>query len=319
MLDNPDSLPAFPVFLPVSFQVSDVDFLFLKEAGQDIMRNSSMRSSTQAMLVGRGARLPLLNATYGPLSAQRPLTPDLLGQPVPLFRPSPDVSSVGWRVRWHVLSRRVSSLSPRLRVLFYVAGRDWERGTRDPGGAGDQLPCVTVFAFWQTQEVRASCLLAAHRGTCLASLDPPAGWFNPTEGSSSRERLSMESPSARRNTVELYYQARPSEDGRCGDWGGKGGAGAGAGVGGVGVAGGGRWRERERVQLRAEYTPVTPMTRIGSVQLLQEVQGAAPVTQLRLGDAIVIQTSSKPLKQMDIATFYVLIRSTSLLDTFTLR
>ncbi|XP_063051978.1 transmembrane protein 132D [Engraulis encrasicolus] len=311
LLGDPDSVPPFPVFLPAGFQVSEVaDFLFLKEAGQDIMRNSSMRSSTQALLVGRAGRLPLLNVTYGPLWAQRPLTPDLLGQPVPLFRPSPDTSSVGWRVRWHVLSRRVSSLAPRLRVLFYVAGRGWERGERQTAGTGavDRLPCVTVFAFFQTQEVRASCQLTPRRGTCLASLDPPARWFNPAEASSSsRERLSMEAPppaaAARGNTVELYYQARPR------------------GVGGGGGGGGGRWRERERVQLRAEYVPVTPMTRIGSVRLLQEAQGsAAPVTQLRLGgEAIVIQTSSKPLKQTDIATFYVLIRSTSLLDTFTLR
>ncbi|XP_048100215.1 transmembrane protein 132D [Alosa alosa] len=314
MLDNPDSVPPFPVFLPVGFQVRDADsVLFLKEAGQDIMRNSSMRSGTQALLVGRAAgapRLPILNVTYGPLGVQRMITPDLLGLPVPLFRPSPDASAAGWRVRWHVLSRHVTSLAPSVRVLFYVAGRTWDRGEREPGGAADQLPCVTVFAFWQTQEVRASCLLGARRGTCLVALEPPAGWFSPVVGSSSRERLSMEAPSARGNTVELYYQARPSEEGRCQDAGGKGGA-AGGGGGGRGA--------RERVQLRAEYTPVTPMTRIGSVRLLQETQGAAPVTQLRLGDAIFIQTSSKPLKQTDIATFYVLIRSTSLLDTFTLR
>ncbi|XP_028851793.1 transmembrane protein 132D [Denticeps clupeoides] len=297
MADNPKSPATFPLFLPASFQVRDADYFLLKEAGQDFMRNSSMRSSTQPLLVVRASRHPVFNVSYGVHSVQRPAPLDLL-RPVQLFRPSPGVFTFDWKVNWFVLTRRVFSSAPRVRVLFYVAGRDWDRGQRDPGGAADQLPCVTVYAFWQTQEVRGSCVIGAQRGTCMAEVEPPPGWFSLAEGTSSREGPATP---ARGNAMELYFQAQPSIQGQCGN----GGRSSGGRVGGG--------------PERAEYTPMTPMRRIGSVRLLQEPPGAASVAQLRLGDAIVIQLSSKPLKQTDIASFYILIKSASALDTFTLR
>uniref|UniRef100_A0A3Q2WEN2 Si:dkey-1d7.3 n=1 Tax=Haplochromis burtoni TaxID=8153 RepID=A0A3Q2WEN2_HAPBU len=63
----------------------------------------------------------------------------------------------------------------------------------------------------------------------------------------------------------------------------------------------------------------TPMRRVGSVSLLKSPPGNPTFLRLRLGGAVVIQTSSKPLKSGDVATFYVFLASTSTLESFTLR
>uniref|UniRef100_A0A671LLZ1 Transmembrane protein 132C-like n=1 Tax=Sinocyclocheilus anshuiensis TaxID=1608454 RepID=A0A671LLZ1_9TELE len=207
-----------------------------------------------------------------------------------LFQPSPPVFTLSWKVQSFVLTRWVYSSSPKVRVLFYVAGRDWDRGEKDKE-MKDELPCVTVYAFWQTQEVRGSCVIGNENGTCMAEVDPPEGWFSPVEGSSSRERQGP----TQGNPVELYYQARPSAYGPCTASGEEGK----------------RWDmgDENAGQPQAEYIPVTPIQRIGSVRLLQVKQGAMPVSVLRLREAVVIQTSSKPLKKTDIASFYVYVRS----------
>uniref|UniRef100_A0A8C7D1S6 Transmembrane protein 132D n=1 Tax=Oncorhynchus kisutch TaxID=8019 RepID=A0A8C7D1S6_ONCKI len=290
MSDNTKSSLPFPVFLPVNYQVKDADYFFLKEAGQDIMRNSSMQTQTQPFVILRASRPPAVNASYGPLSTEQPVPLDLV-QSVQLFR-APGVFTYNWKVQSFVLTPRVYSSMPKVRVLFYVAGRDWDRGA---DGLKDELPCVTVFAFWQTQEVRGSCALGGLRGTCMAELEPVASWFSPAAESSSPGRLDPTEV----NTVELYYQARPSAYGKCreGDW--------------------DRWGSSEQQQ--AEYIPVTPMQRISSVRLLQVPKGAPSLSQLKLGKAVVIQTSSKPLKKTDIATFYILTASSSFLENFTMR
>uniref|UniRef100_A0A4W5NSJ8 Transmembrane protein 132D n=1 Tax=Hucho hucho TaxID=62062 RepID=A0A4W5NSJ8_9TELE len=291
MLDNTKSSLPFPVFLPVNYQVRDADCFFLKETGQDIMRNSSLQTQTQPFVILRASRPPVVNASYGPLSKEQPVPLDLI-QSVQLFR-APGVFTYNWKVQSFVLTPRVYSSMPKVRVLFYVAGRDWDRGVE---GLNDELPCVMLFAFWQTQEVRGSCALGGQRGTCMAELEPVASWFSPTAESSSRERLYL----TEGNTVELYYQARPSAYGKCREW------------------DGGRWGSSEQQQ-QAEYVPVTPMQRIGSVRLFQVPKGAASLSQLKLGKAVVIQTSSKPLKKTDIVTFNILTASSSSLENFTLR
>ncbi|XP_056136124.1 transmembrane protein 132D [Lampris incognitus] len=288
MTDSTKSPVPFPVFLPVSYEVRDADYFLLKEAGQDFMRNSSMQSHTQPFVILRASRQPAVNATYGSMSTEQPVPLDLV-QSVPLFN-APGVFTYNWKIQSFVLTPRVFSTKPKVRVLFYVAGREWGRGD----GATDELPCVTVYAFWQTQEVRGSCAMGGERGTCMAELAPVPSWFAPGAESTSRER---QDPSAG-NPVELYYQAQPRVNGRCH------------------VLNGGRWGSPEQ---QAEYVPQTPMQRIGSVRLLQVPKGMATLSRLKLGNAIVIRTSSKPLKKTDIATFYILMASSAQLLNFTLR
>ncbi|XP_054628599.1 transmembrane protein 132D isoform X1 [Dunckerocampus dactyliophorus] len=277
------------VFLPVSYEVRDADYLFLKEAGQDFMRNFSMQSHTQSFVILRASRQPAVNASYGPMSTEQLVPPDLV-QSVRLFN-APDVFTFNWKIQAFVLTPRVFSTKPKVRVLFYVAGRDWAREE----GAVDELPCVTVYAFWQTQEVRASCAMGGERGTCMAELLPLPGWFAQGSESTSRER---QDPSAG-NLVELYYQAQPKVSGKCN------------------MLEGSRWGSSQQQQ--AEYVPVTPMQRIGSVRLLQIPKGMATLSRLKLGNSIVIRTSSKPLKKTDISTFYILMASSAQLSNFTLR
>lgn len=292
--------PTPSVFLPVSYDVQDADYLFLKEAGQDFMRNSSMQTHTQPFIILRAGRQPSVNASYGSMTVEQAVPVDLV-QSVQLFN-APDVSTFNWRIQAFMLTPRVFSSKPKVRVLFYVSGRDWTRGV----AAEDELPCVTVYAFWQTQEVRGSCALGGDRGTCMAELAPPLSWFAPGSEGTSRER---QDPSTG-NPVELYYQAQPRTGGRCrsadgGRWGG---------------AGSSATQSQQQAQQQAvEYVPVTPMSRIGSVRLLQVPKGMATLSRLKLGNAIVIRTSSKPLKKTDIATFYILMASSAQLSNFTLR
>lgn len=128
----------------------------------------------------------------------------------------------------------------------------------------------------------------------MAELIPAPGWFAPGSEGTSRERQD----SSAGNPVELYYQAQPKVNGKCNS---------------VDVS---RWGGSEQ---QTEYIPVTPMQRIGSVRLLQVPKGMATLSRLKLGNAIIIRTSSKPLKKTDIATFYVLMASSAQLTNFTLR
>lgn len=287
LVDSKNPVP-FPISLPITYEISDADYLFLKEAGQDFMRNSSTQSHTQPFVIFRASRQPAVNASYGTISTEQLVPPDLL-QSVRLFNAS-DVFTFNWKIQAFILTPKVFSSKPKVRVLFYVAGRDWGR----PEGSADELPCVTVFAFWQTQEVRGSCALGGEKGSCMAELAPALSWFAPGAEGTSRER---QDPSAG-NPVELYYQAQPKVNGKCNlvkesRWGG--------------------------MPQQPEYTPVTPMKRIGNVRLLQVPKGMATLSRLKLGNAIVIRTSSKPLKKTDIATFYILMASSAQLTNFTLR
>uniref|UniRef100_A0A3Q2Y3D6 Transmembrane protein 132D n=1 Tax=Hippocampus comes TaxID=109280 RepID=A0A3Q2Y3D6_HIPCM len=288
LTDTKSPVP-FPIFLPVSYEVQDADFLFLKEAGQDLMRNFSMQSNTQPFVILRAGRQPAVNASYGPMSTEQLVPLDLV-QSVQLFN-APDAFTFNWKIQAFVLTPRVFSTKPKVRVLFYVAGRDWNREE----GAEDELPCVAVYAFWQTQEVRCSCAMGGERGTCVAELLPLPGWFGQGSESTSREK---QAPSAG-NLVELYYQAQPKVSGKCN------------------TLEGTRWGSSQQQQ--GEYVPVTPMRRIGSVRLLQVPKGMATLSRLKLGNSIVIRTSSKPLKKTDIATFYILMASSAQLTNFTLR
>ncbi|XP_016402126.1 transmembrane protein 132D-like, partial [Sinocyclocheilus rhinocerous] len=107
----------YPLFLPVTYQVRDADYFLLKETGQDIMGNSSMQSHTQPFVVLQAGSLPVINASYGPLYTTREIPLDLV-QSVQLFRPSPPVFTLKWKVQSFVLTRWVYSSSPKVRVLF---------------------------------------------------------------------------------------------------------------------------------------------------------------------------------------------------------
>uniref|UniRef100_A0A3B4TUT2 Transmembrane protein 132C n=1 Tax=Seriola dumerili TaxID=41447 RepID=A0A3B4TUT2_SERDU len=118
-----------PIYLPVSYQILNAESaFFLQEANQDLMRNSSLQARTESFFIHQARQMPLVNASYGPLSVQQPVPLELL-QTLP--------------------GERIHPSWPKVQVLFYIAGRDW-----DDYSAIHKLPCVRMFAFHETQEVR---------------------------------------------------------------------------------------------------------------------------------------------------------------------
>ncbi|KAJ8408575.1 hypothetical protein AAFF_G00252100 [Aldrovandia affinis] len=281
--DGVKGRPTAALSLPVSYKVLNAESFFLKEAGQELMRNSSRPTHTQAFVLLRTSRPPAVNASYGPLSAESPVPPELMWGPS-------GGPALSWRVRSFILARRVLSTAPTVRVLFYVVGRrDREGDTEGGPGRQDQEKeaeqlCLTVLGVSEAQETWGACLLRADAGSCLAELEPAAAWFRPPGRASSREP--QEQREAR--SMELHYQARP----------------VGAGGGCVPEAG---------------ETPAAPLKRIGSVRLLRVPPGATPLSRLRLGGGVVVQTSSKPVRKSDRAAFIVSVSSASPLTRFTLR
>uniref|UniRef100_A0A8C3GAS9 Uncharacterized protein n=1 Tax=Cyclopterus lumpus TaxID=8103 RepID=A0A8C3GAS9_CYCLU len=251
--------------------------------------NSSLKAQTQTFLItGNGAGLqPAVNSSYGPLSVDAPIPPDLLLS--------------GRRILPVILVRKVRSSSPVVKILFHMMGSEDDNGRKSAGAkTKDRAHCVTAYAFWETREVRGACLVFPG-GFCVAQLRPEAAWFSSgsRSGSSSKEAGRTEGiKGLQGNLVEVYFQSRRDRTGQCNpqDSLQRVGVGRGRDSGGSG----------------------TPMRRIGSVNLLKTLPGNPTYFRLRLGGALVIQTSSKPLKATDIATFYVLLASTSTLETFTL-
>ncbi|KAM8827436.1 transmembrane protein 132D [Spinachia spinachia] len=298
-LDSPST-----VYPAVNFQVLNVDHVFLRQSSPESPRNSSLKARTQYVFIaGKGGGLlqPAVNASYGPLSVDAPIPPDLLLS--------------GRRILPFILLRRVRSSSPVVKILFHMpaendvtagqakAGSGDDNGWRSVSGAKakDRAHCVTAYAFWGTREVRGACLVSPG-GFCVAQLRPEPAWFSSgsRSGSSSREAGKTEGiKGPQGNLVEVYFQSRRDRTGQCNpqDSLQRVGVGKGRGSGGSG----------------------TPMRRIGSVNLLRALPGNPTYFRVRLGGAVVIQTSSKPLKDTDIATFYVFLPSTSTLETFSLR
>ncbi|XP_058850598.1 transmembrane protein 132D-like [Acipenser ruthenus] len=286
---------SFPMYLLVNYKVLNANSsFFLKEANQDIMRNSSMQTHTEPFLILQAsqAQAPIVNVSYGPLSVEQTVPLDMI-QMADLFYTT-NQFSFNWKIQSYILNRRVSSSQPKVQVLFYISGNNWY--DQSPEGTMDKLPCIMVFAFWQTQEVRGSCRLQGNLGLCVAELEPLSSWFSPTG-----ETFNQEKPvdPADGTPVELYYMIRSTLNGGC-----------------VNEEATKRGRTE---QYEFDETPVTPMRRIGSVHIHQIPPSEGQQAELRLGDGVVIQVSSKPIKKRDVVTFYVSVSPGSTVDAFTLR
>ncbi|XP_034459069.1 transmembrane protein 132C [Hippoglossus hippoglossus] len=291
-----------PVYPTVNFQVVNVDHVFLRQDSPETSGNSSQTQTFYITGAGAGILQSAVNASYGPLTVDAPIHPDLLLR--------------GRRILPVILGRQVRSSSPIVNILFHMpagskltAGQEKSEPGEDKGRksggvkAKDGAHCVTAYAFWDTREVRGACLVSPG-GFCVAQLKPEPAWFSSSSrsGSSSREAGKTEGiKGLQGNLVEVYFQSRRDQTGQCSPQ---------DSLQRVGV---GRGRGRE------SGGSGTPMRRIGSVNLLRTPPGNPTFLRLRLGGAVVIQTSSKPVKTTDVATFYVFLASTSTLENFTLR
>ncbi|TRY94359.1 hypothetical protein DNTS_033941 [Danionella cerebrum] len=282
-----------PTYLPVNYQLLNTEsFFFLKEATQDFMRNSSFLSRTELFFIHQARKPPLINATYGTLSVEEPVPLDILEMPG-AFVASSDLFTFNWKVQTFVMNERIYLSKPKVQVLFYIAGRDW-----DDYSAVNKLPCVRMFAFHETQEVHGSCRLRGDIGICVAEIEPLSGWFAPPSVVPGRQKgpdLSEGTP------VELYYNLRVADAGGClsEDSGVKNAA------------------HLDQEGLFGSLTS-TPMRHIGSIRLFQ-TPSAPELSEQRLDGNFAVLVPSVPVRLRDTISAYVAALPFSPVEMFTLR
>uniref|UniRef100_A0A8C5U4Y0 Transmembrane protein 132C n=1 Tax=Malurus cyaneus samueli TaxID=2593467 RepID=A0A8C5U4Y0_9PASS len=259
VLDNNQRFSSLPTYLPVSYRIFNAETsFFLKEANQDFMRNSSLQSRVESFFPYKAKRPPVLNASYGPFSVEQAVPQDLML--TSNFFGSANKFTYNWKLKAYILSTKIYLSKPKVQVLFYIVGRDW-----DDFSPSERLPCLRVFAFRETREVRGSCRLKGDLGLCVAELELLPSWFNPSLGS----------------PVELYYTVQPGEEkGEC-------------------TAEDIRKGNAIRPGKDSGDDTMSHLQRIGSVSLYRG-QEASQLTELRLDSNIVVWLPSKPVKQGDV-------------------
>lgn len=292
ILESVQRFSLLPTYLPISYHIHNTDVsFFLKEANQDIMRNSSLQSRVESFLIYKSKRPPILNATYGPFSIEQVVPQELLSPSNPFGSTAPKFS-FNWKLKAYILNNKIYPGRPKVQILFYIIGRDW-----DDYSVTESHPCLRVFAFRETREVRGSCHLKGDLGLCVAELELLPSWFNPPTVVAGRKKLPNQSEGS---PVELYYTIQQvDEKGECT-----------------------KEDPRKNNGIRPGRNDVDesgpPLQRIGSVFLYQ-TRGSPSFSEMRLDSNIVIQYIPKTVKQGDVLTFLVSISKNSTEDQFTLR
>ncbi|XP_053938850.1 transmembrane protein 132D isoform X2 [Cuculus canorus] len=290
ILESIQRFSLLPTYLPVTYRIHNADVsFFLKEANQDIMRNSSLQSRVESFLIYKSKRPPVLNASYGPFSIEQVVPQDLMLSSNPFG--STNKFSFNWKLKAFIMSDKIYPSKPKVQVLFYIVGRDW-----DDYSTTERLPCLRVFAFRETREVRGSCRLQGDLGLCVAELELLPSWFNPPTVVAGRKKQMDQSEGS---PVELYYAIQPGDEkGEC---------------------------TKEDVRKSNGIRPGRndidesgpPLQRIGSVFLYQ-THASPSLNEMRLDNNIAIQYVPKTVKQGDILTFLVSVAKNSTEDQFTL-
>ncbi|XP_043571730.1 transmembrane protein 132C-like isoform X1 [Chiloscyllium plagiosum] len=294
MIGNVESVQKFsslPVYLPVNYRIHKAgSSFFLKEANQDIMRNSSLQFRVEPFFIHETKTPPVVNASYGPYTVEQ-VVPRALLQPSDAFS-MVDRFTFNWKIRANIIDDKVYSNRPIVQILFYITGRDW-----DDYSVNENLPCIRVYAFRETREVRNTCRLKGDLGLCIVELELLPSWFNPPTVVPGRKKIVDQSEG---NPVELYYMVQGTdEDGDCNVE-----------------------ESRKGNAIRPGRDDVGEMPhslqRIGSIRLRQG-SGNPQLTEMRLDNNIAISVLQRPVKQGEVVTFHVTLASSSTVDLFTLR
>ncbi|XP_028852651.1 transmembrane protein 132C isoform X2 [Denticeps clupeoides] len=204
---------SLPTYLPVSCQLQGAEsWFFLREAGQEVMRNGSLQTRSETLFAhlpeGGASSMLSINCSYGNLSAEAPVPPGLFHSLPARLLNSPAQLTSPWKIRAHVVARRLGVERPQAQVLFYLAGWRWE----EDQPVVDQPPCARLTTQRDPAEapIITQCKLEGSHARCVAKLDVPVGWFNPVQ---TRRRTQDVTPPS----LELYYSIHPSEGpgGRC--------------------------------------------------------------------------------------------------------
>lgn len=294
LLESIQRFSLLPTYLPVTYRVDSANIsFFLKEANQDLMRNSSLQSRVESFLIYKSQRLPVLTASYGPFSVQRTVPQDLLLPSSPFGLT--DTFSLNWKLNTYVLHDRVFPSQPRLQVLFHVAGRAWGEPR-----AGERLPCLRLWAFRDARQVRGGCRPAGPLGLCVAQLELPAGWFGPAAAVAATASRRRPPTQAEGGSVELYYAVLPADE--------------------RGDCAAGDPRQDNAIRPGKDVPGERPMHlhRIGAVDL-SPAQDGAQLSPLRLDHNVVVWLPSRPAKLGEVVTARITVSSDAAVDSFILR
>ncbi|XP_029389708.1 transmembrane protein 132B [Mus pahari] len=290
-----DSLQRFsslPAYLPAGFHVTDAEeAFFLKEANQDLMRNTSLQARSATLFIHRAQSPPAINASYGPFSVEKRVPWDFLLTPTPFG--NMERFPFNWRLKSHILDSSIFSNRPKVQTLFYVTGMGWDEN--DPG---DDLPCVKMFAFPEAREVAASCRLQGAPGLCVAELELLPEWFSSGLDLEPQEEI----PALLGGTaMELFFALYPAnEAGQCP------------------LEEEGKWENNIHSE-QEEPQPVLPAReRIGSV-VVYPTQDDLRWSLVTLDDNVALSIPLNLIREGDTATFLVSLTSGSLAEKFTLR
>ncbi|KAM5310896.1 transmembrane protein 132B [Glossophaga mutica] len=289
-----DSLQRFsslPAYLPASLHVADADeSFFLKEADQDVTRNASLQARVEPFFVYRARAAPVVNATYGPFSAERAVPEELLLTSTAF--PGADGFPFNWKLKSHVLDSAIYSNRPKVQTLFYIAGMAW-----DDSDPARNLPCVKMFAFPEAREVAASCRLRGAPGLCVAELELLPEWFSSGLDLEPEEEIPALLGGT---TMELFFSLFPADPaGRCP------------------LEEDGKWANN--IHAGPQGPPASPAReRIGSV-VVYPTQDDLKWSLLSLDENVVISVPLNLVREGEVATFLVSLTSGSVAEHFTLR
>ncbi|XP_042297301.1 transmembrane protein 132C [Sceloporus undulatus] len=291
VLDNIPKFSSLPTYLPVKYQISSTEAsFFLREANQEFMRNSSLQSRTETLFTYKAKKVPVINASYGPFSVEHAVPQDLL-LTSNIFG-SANKFTFNWKLKAYIMSEKVYLTRPKIQVLFYIVGRDW-----DDYSATEQLPCMRVFAFRETREVRGSCRLKGDLGLCVAELELQPAWFNPPTVVTGRKKAVDASEGS---SVEVYYTIQPGDEkGECN-------------------AEDMRKGNAIRPEKEGAGETMSHLQRIGSISLHQAAE-SSQLTELWLDNNVAIWLPSKPVKQGEVVSALVTVTNNVTVDQFILR
>ncbi|CAH2295719.1 transmembrane 132C [Pelobates cultripes] len=287
--DNFQRFSASPSYLPVTYRIESAETTFLlKELSQDFMRNSSLQSRIESFFIHKARRTPILNASYGPFSAEQGIPEDLLLNSR-VFGSTK--FTFNWMLKAYIINDKVYPNKPKVQVLFYIAGRDW-----DNYSATEKLPCLKLFAFRETREAKGSCRLQGILGLCVAELEFLPSWFNSPPVTSRKRNFDL----SEGIPIELYFSIQSEEEKmECTPE---------------------EARKGNAIRQGKDSTEdiVAHLQRIGTINLYRTPENA-PVTELRLDNQVALWLPSKPAKQGEILQVYVTVANNSTMDQFTLR
>ncbi|XP_043924280.1 transmembrane protein 132C [Protopterus annectens] len=289
--DGVHRFSSFPSYLPVTYQIHNAEIsFFLKEANQDVMRNSSLQSRVEAFFIHKAKNPPILNVTYETLFSEKTVPLDFMETSNSFI--STNSYTLNWELKAYIVDEKIFFDRPKVQILFYIIGRDW-----DDYSITEQLPCVRAFAFRETREVRGSCRLKGDLGMCVVELELLTNWFSPPSVVPGRKKTDDPVDGS---PVELYYMMQTEEDkGEC-------------------TTEDTRKHNAIRPGREDGDEALPPLQRIGSVHLFQSRENLELI-ELRLDNNIVISMPPKPVKLGEALKVFIAISSSSKVDQFTLR